>query len=102
MPHWRGSVVEGFKSQVKCVSDCCSRCAQDDAAAAGLRLPGPEDHGPGGPAEVSGSADRAAASHHRVSRRALVTERQAQDKEEQKELCHGLRWLVEKKNNSPA
>lgn len=46
---------------------------QDDAAAAGLWLPGPEDDGSGGAAEVSGSADRAAASLQRVSRRALVT-----------------------------
>lgn len=40
---------------------------QDDAAAAGLRLPGPEDDGPGGAAEVTGSADRADASLQRVS-----------------------------------
>lgn len=56
---------------------------QDDAAAAGLWLPGPEDDGPGGAAQVSGSADRAAASLHRVSRRALVTKREAQDREAQ-------------------
>lgn len=55
---------------------------QDDAAVAGLGLPGPEDHGPGGAAEVSGSADRAAASLHGVSLRALVTKREAQDREE--------------------
>lgn len=56
---------------------------QDDAAAAGFWLPGPEDHGPGGAAEVSGSSDRAAASLHRVSRRALVTKREALDREAQ-------------------
>lgn len=59
-----------FERRVQCVSNCCPRCVQDDAAAAGLRLPGPEDHGPGGAAPVSGGADRAAAALQRVSRRA--------------------------------